>query len=156
MASFTDLMLAAGKQLGYELEIEDNTCAVGSNDVTVLIMGITENGEETLVMTAELGVPPPQNLEKLYETMMSAMFAHQSTGGGSFARNPESGSIWLQRMEPIECITPEMLIARVTQLGQAATEWKKIIEDFREIDPTPSDKSEFDEMPGLGEGFMNV
>lgn len=152
MTTFTELIQATGKQLGHEFEIEDDTCAVGSEDVTILLMGITENGEDTLVLTADLGVPPPQRLEKLYEQMMNAMFANQATGGGSFARNADDGHIWLQRTEPIAGITPDMLISRVDRLSEAAEAWKRIIEGFRENAESAGEP----QVSGLANGFMQV
>lgn len=155
MTAFSNLIEALGAHLGYEIEVEDNTCAIGSDDLTILLMGLVENGEDTLVMTTDLGVPPPQRLEKLYEEMMNAMFAHQATGGGSFARNPE-GRLWLQRVQPLAGLSPEALVAQVTRLGEAAVDWKRIIEDFRESDSSSVPEDETDAAPGLGNGFMQV
>lgn len=155
MTAFSNLIEALGAHLGYEIEIDDNTCAVGFDDVSILLMGLVENGEDTLVMTTDLGTPPPQGLEKLYEEMMNAMFAHQATGGGSFARNPE-GRFWLQRVQPLAGLTPEALVAQITRLGEAAVQWKKIIDDFRESDFSSGPEGEAEAVPGLGNAFMQV
>lgn len=156
MNSFIDLIQGLSKQLGYEIQIEDNTCAVGSDDITILLMGIVDNQEDTLVMTSQLGVPPPQRLEKLYEEMMNAMFSHGTTGGASFARNPSDGSIWIQRLEPIANLTPDNLISRISNLGEVATSWRTLINDFREAPVEAGSDTSSEGLSGFGNGFIQV
>lgn len=137
MTAFIRLIQQFGQLIGHEIDIEDNACVVGTEQLALLLMGIVENQEETLVITVDLGLPPPQQLEKLYEQMMEAMFAHQMTGGGAFGRNPQDGHIWLQRLEPLAGLTGDLLLSRLTALADAAVKWKAIIEDFRETAAAP-------------------
>lgn len=155
MTAFIDLIQQFGRLIGHEIDVEDNACVVGTDQIAILLMGIVENQEETLVMTADLGLPPPQHLEKLYEQMMEAMFAHQMTGGGAFGRNPQDGHIWLQRLEPLAGITDEMLLNRLSTLADAAAKWKSLIEDFREAAATP-EAAERTEASGWQNTFLQV
>lgn len=156
MTTFTNLIQGLSQQLGYEIEIIDDVCAIGSEDVTILLMGIVENQEENLVITSDLGIPPPQHLEKLYEEMMNAMFVHQTTGIGAFARNPQDGRLWLQRIEPLVGLTPEVLMSHISLLGEAAIAWKKIIADFRDVSPQNAASADASADAGWDNAFIQV
>lgn len=156
MTAFTDLIQGLSKELGYEIDVIDNACAVGTEDVSILLMGVANDQEDFLAMTSQIGTPPPQRLEKLYEEMMNAMFSYETTGGCAFARNPNDGTIWIQRVEPIANITPEGLISRITKLTDSAAFWRTLIEDFREVSADAEQEVSSEVSSGFGNGFIQV
>ena len=61
------------------------------------LMRVANEGEsEYLVVAADLGEPPPERLEKLYQALLDAGHNFAGAGGGVLARNPGDGHIWLQ------------------------------------------------------------
>ena len=105
-------------------EIVDDAAAFDADGMPFLVMRVADEGEsEYLVIAADLGEPPPERMEKLYEAW---------AGGGVFARNPADGHIWLQLREAYASIDVESAIAKVKALGEAAVNWRDIIREYRE------------------------
>lgn len=142
MVAFKNLIDAVSQQLGYEIEVVDNMCVLGSDEVKLLVMGTLVKQEEHIVIASQLGQPPPQRLEKLYEAMMQATFFSQDMAFASFTQSPQTGHLWVQRVELLAGMTPELLIDHITTLGETAQSWKKLIEDFRDTSTTQPDAPE--------------
>ena len=114
-------------------EIVDDAAAFDADGMPFLVMRVADEGEsEYLVIAADLGEPPPERMEKLYEALLDAGHAFAGAGGGVFARNPADGHIWLQLREAYASIDVESAIAKVKALGEAAVNWRDIIREYRE------------------------
>ena len=114
-------------------EIVDEAAAFDADGMPFFLMRVANEGEsEYLVVAADLGEPPPERMEKLYEALLDAGHAFAGAGGGVFARNPADGHIWLQLREAYASIDVESAIAKVMALGEAAVNWRDIIREYRE------------------------
>ena len=139
-------------------EIVDEAAAFDADGMPFFMMRVAKEGEsEYLVVAADLGKPPPERLEKLYQVLLDAGHNFAVAGGGVFARNPSDGHIWLQSREPLSSLDVETALSKVKLLGEAAVNWRDIIREYREgtpvFEPEPRDDA-----PG-GEvfaGFMQV
>ena len=65
--TFNELVAALSKEIGGEIETDGDTCAVRtgpdeSSSVIILLQGFDERG--AMLMTADLGQPPPERLER--------------------------------------------------------------------------------------------
>ena len=164
---FSKFIQQFAERFGIEVpEIVDDAAAFDADGMPFLVMRVADEGEgEYLVIAADLGEPPPERLEKLYEALLDAGHAFAWAGGGVFARNPADGHIWLQSREPFALMDVETAISRVKALGDAALNWRDIIREYREgssipepatADETPA-KPSGDELGGEGPpGFMMV
>jgi hypothetical protein len=121
-------------------------------------MRVAKEGEgEYLVVAADLGEPPPERPEKLYQALLDAGHNFAVAGGGVFARNPSDGHIWLQLREAFASIDVETAISKVKALGDAAVNWRDIIREYREGSSLPEPETAGDESGGEGlPGFMRV
>ena len=114
-------------------EIVDEAAAFDADGMPFFVMRVANEGEsEYLVVAADLGEPPPERLEKLYQALLDAGHNFAGAGGGVFARNPHDGHIWLQSREPFASMDIETAIAKVKSLGDAAINWRDIIREYRE------------------------
>ncbi len=139
-------------------EIADDAVAFDADGMPFFVMKVANGGEsEYLVVAADLGEPPPERLEKLYQALLDAGHNFAGAGGGVFARNPHDGHIWLQSRESFESMDIETAISKVKALGDAAINWRDIIREYREGTPVSGFEPQ-DGGPG-GEavaGFMQV
>ena len=139
-------------------EIVDEAAAFDADGMPFFLMRVAKEGEsEYLVVAADLGEPPPERLEKLYQALLDAGHNFAGAGGGVFARNPHDGHIWLQSREPFASMDIETAISKVKALGDAAINWRDIIMEYREGTPVSGSEPQ-DGGPG-GEavaGFMQV
>ena len=131
---FSELIRQFAERVGVAVpEIVDEAAAFDADGMPFFLMRVANEGEsEYLVIAADLGEPPPERMEKLYEALLDAGHAFAWAGGGVFARNPADGHIWLQLREAYASIDVESAIAKVKALGEAAVNWRDIIREYRE------------------------
>ena len=157
---FNELIRKFAERFGIDVpEIVDDAAAFDADGMPFLVMRVADEGEsEYLVIAADLGEPPPERMEKLYEALLDAGHAFAGAGGGVFARNPADGHIWLQLREAYASIDVESAIAKVKALGEAAVNWRDIIREYREgasipgaqmSDGLPYDGTGAESPPGL-------
>ena len=114
-------------------EIVDEAAAFDADGMPFFLMRVANEGEsEYLVIAADLGEPPPERLEKLYQALLDAGHNFAGAGGGVLARNPGDGHIWLQSREPFASMDVDTAVSKVKALGDAAVNWRDIIREYRE------------------------
>ena len=156
---FINFIKKFADRFGIEMpEIVDDAAAFDADGMPFFLMRVMNEGEsEYLVVAADLGEPPPERPEKLYQALLDASHNFAGAGGGVLARNPSDGHIWLQSREPFALMDIETAISKVKALGDAAINWRDIIKEYREgtsisqpatADDTPGDKG--------NPGFMMV
>ena len=131
---FSKFIQQFSERFGIEMpEIVDEAAAFDADGMPFFLMRVANEGEsEYLVVAADLGEPPPERLEKLYQALLDAGHNFAGAGGGVLARNPGDGHIWLQSREPFAMMDVETAISKVKTLGDAAIEWRDIIKEYRE------------------------
>ena len=131
---FIELIRQFAERVGVAVtEIVDEAAAFDADGMPFFLMRVANEGEsEYLVIAADLGEPPPERLEKLYQALLDAGHNFAGAGGGVLARNPGDGHIWLQSREPFASMDVETAIAKVKSLGEAAVNWRDIIREYRE------------------------
>ena len=156
---FSKFIQQFAERFGIEMpEIVDEAAAFDADGMPFFLMRVANEGEsEYLVVAADLGEPPPERPEKLYQALLDASHNFAGAGGGVLARNPSDGHIWLQSREPFALMDIETAISKVKTLGDAAIEWRDIIREYREGSSIP-EPATADDTPGdEGKpGFMMV
>ena len=156
---FSEFVQRFAERFGIEMpEIVDEAAAFDADGMPFFLMRVVNEGAgEYLVVAADLGEPPPERLEKLYQAMLDAGHNFAGAGGGVLARNPNDGHIWLQSREPFALMDMETAISKVKTLGDAAINWRDIIKEYRE-GTSISQPATADDTPGDegNPGFMMV
>ncbi len=131
---FSELIRQFAEKSGIEMpEIVDDAVAFDADGMPFFMMRVANEGEsEYLVVAADLGEPPPERLEKLYQALLDAGHNFAGAGGGVLARNPGDGHIWLQSRESLSSLDVEAALAKIKLLGDAAVNWRDIIREYRE------------------------
>ena len=131
---FSNFIQQFAERFGIEVpEIVDEAAAFDADGMPFFLMRVVNEGEgDYLVVAADLGEPPPERPEKLYQALLDAGHNFAGAGGGVFARNPADGHIWLQSREPFASMDIETAISKVKTLGDAAINWRDIIKEYRE------------------------
>ena len=156
---FSELVQQFAERFGIEVpEIVDEAAAFDADGMPFFLMRVVNEGEsEYLVVAADLGEPPPERPEKLYQALLDASHNFAGAGGGIFARNPGDGHIWLQLREAFASIDVETAISKVKAFGDAAINWRDIIREYREGMSIPGPATADDTPGDEGKpGFMMV
>ena len=156
---FSEFIQQFAERFGIEVpEIVDEAAAFDADGMPFFLMRVVNEGEsEYLIVAADLGEPPPERPEKLYQALLDAGHNFAGAGGGIFARNPGDGHIWLQLREAFASIDVETAISKVKAFGDAAVNWRDIIREYREGASIPESATADDASGGEGNpGFMMV
>ena len=100
--SFKDFIGTLAKELGAEIEIENDLCAISlgaaeGDRIDILLQGFDRRG--VLLATADLGEAPPEGREALYQTLLEANDLFAGTLGATLSLNPANGRVRLQRFD---------------------------------------------------------
>lgn len=131
---FEDIVVVLERAFGLELKVVQDTTVFevssedGGTKVKVLVQGVSER--RFLLLSADLGEPPPDGGEKLYRTMLEANNLFSGTGGATLALDAATGRFRLQKYESTDELAndPE---AKVVSFVETALFWARAIADFR-------------------------
>jgi len=132
---FTEFVAALSKEVGIKIETDGDICAVRTgaderSSVTVLIQGFDERG--ALLMTADLGQPPPTHPERLYREILEANDLFRDTGGATLSVNPATGNVRLQRFDSYDAIAEAGALKALILFASVAAAWAKLVSDYRD------------------------
>ncbi len=133
--TFADIVATLSRDFGTNIETDGDNCAVraeGSNksSVTVLMQGFDER--EALLMTADLGLPPPERPELLYRSLLEANDLFRDTGGATISIDSATGHVRLQRFDPYIAVSEAGPRQTLLAFATVATAWSGIVHDFRD------------------------
>ena len=142
--SFNDIVSVLGRAFGLELKVVQDTTVFevdsedGGTKVQVVIHYV---GERKLVlMSADLGEPPPEGGERLYRTMLEANNLFEGTAGATLALDAATGRFRLQRYESPDELSNDAK-AKIDSFIETALFWSRAIADFRPSGETPETPS---------------
>ena len=143
--TFKEYVEALVKELGVEVETEDDACAfsLGSEDgdkVEILLQGIDTRG--ALLMYTDLGEPPPEGREKLFQTLLEANDIFADTAGATLSLDRRTGHVRLQRCDDMDALVTQGASSALTAFADTASVWKRLIADFRAALPKESNGSD--------------
>ena len=118
----------------------------GATKVRVLVQSVDEH--RRVLLSADLGVPPPGSGEQLYRTMLEANNLFTETGGATLSIDAATGACRLQRHVSQDDFAGDAE-ARLVAFVETALAWSRLIADHR---PSAEDgpMSPEDAMPPLG------
>ena len=130
-----ELMKGLAGRLGIELDAGD-VCSFEADGMVVSMCFPQE--ADFLVMSCDLGEPPPERLEGLYKALLGANFMFGGTMGSTIALNPDDGRIALCRAMPTAALDVDQLCNQLEHFLNTAETWRKIVADYREGNEVPS------------------
>ena len=150
--TFREYVGTLERELGVEIQIEDDACAFSYGakknfKIDILIHGSNEHGK--LLTCADIGEPPPVGRERLFRTLLEANDFLGDTAGSTISLNPGNGHARLQRFDDMDALVAEFWKKKaalaatgpakaLTAFANTAAAWKMLIADFRDA---PSDDS---------------
>ena len=135
---------------------ETNSCHLKIDDMSVSFMEDLASGG--IVTWAEICAPPADGAEMLNRVLMEAMFMGQGTAGSVFSIEPESGKIFLHRVDPLAALDLDSFSAMLEKFVNTLELWRKTIADFRPVaEAVKKANVEAEQVSGFGlDGFMQV
>ena len=138
--SFDDIVSVLSRAFGLELKVVQDTTVFevdredGSTKVQVVIHYVSER--KLVLMSADLGEPPPEGGERLFRTMLEANNLFEGTVGATLALDAVTGRFRLQRYESPDEFSNDIK-AIVESFIETALFWSRAIADFRPTGEEP-------------------
>lgn len=132
--NFKDFIGTLAKELGADIEIDNDVCAIslGSAEgdrIDIVLQGFDRRG--VLLATADLGEAPPEGREALYKTLLEANDLFAGTLGATLSLNTANGRVRLQRFDDMDALRAAGVRAAFTVFADTAAVWKRFVADFR-------------------------
>ena len=125
-----ELIKAFAKNLGLELELDDSgSCTFASDDFTITFTDLREL--ESIALTADIGLPPPEKLEKLYKFMLEANYLFNATSGATLSINADSGHVALCSIFAYRGADADVFAHAVERFVNTCESWSKIVAQYR-------------------------
>lgn len=121
--NFETLMKSFGESQDVELYIDGDFCSFSACDTEVFIEDLA--GRDTLVLHADIGLPPKDAEKRLFELFLDANHLFQGTNGATIARNASTGTILLQCLVQYKLHDVDMFANDVHNFLDALNNWKK-------------------------------
>ena len=138
--SFDDIVSVLSRAFGLELKVVQDTTVFevdsedGSTKVQVVIHYVSER--RLVLMSANLGEPPPEGGERLFRTMLESNNLFEGTVGATLALDAATGRFRLQRYESPDELSNDIK-AIVESFIETALFWSRAIADFRPTGEEP-------------------
>lgn len=131
---FEDIVAVLERAFSFELKVVEDATVFevesedGSTKVQVLIQDVSEH--KLVLLSADLGEPPPDSGERLFRTMLEANNLFAGTAGATLAIDASSRHCRLQKYE-----SPDELAnsteATIVSFIETALFWSRAIADYR-------------------------
>lgn len=131
---FEDIVAVLERAFKLELQVVQGTTVfeVSSEDGGTKVKVLVQDADERnlLLVSADLGEPPPEGGERLYRTLLEANNLFSGTGGATLALDAATGRFRLQKYESPDELANDAE-AKVVSFMEMALFWSRAIADFR-------------------------
>lgn len=158
--AFKDVVAVIEQELGTELAVVQDTTvfevAGGNGGPRVRILVQDEAERNLVLLSADLGEPPPEGRERLFRTMLEANNLFSGTAGATLALDAATGSCRLQRFLPPDALANDVQ-GQFVPFVETALAWGRAIADFRPAAAGEGEAAgEEEAAPSGGFGMMPV
>ena len=131
---FEDIVAVLERAFSLELKVVQDTTVFevasedGGTKVQVFVQDVSER--KLVLMSADLGEPPPDGGEKLFRTLLEANNLFSGTAGATLALDAAAGRFRLQKHESSDELANDAE-AKLVSFIETALFWSRAIADFR-------------------------
>ena len=120
---YNELMQGFAAKFGVAgLEIQEGAAVLEMDDMTVGF--INDTVEDTIMVVAEIGYPPPDADGSFGGVMLKANYLFGGTGGAILCQNPETSAYAVMRSWPLQSLDVDTFATAVETLLNTAERWR--------------------------------
>ena len=140
-----------GEQLGIDLDRNpDGAYSFEVDGLAFVIHDLDDCGR--IVLSGDIGYPPPEDREHLYKTLLDAQYMLKCTGGATFSINPDTGNLTLCKALVTAILDDREFFQETENFINVLHSWAGIISNYS------SEIASEDERPSFfhGSGLISV
>ena len=120
-----------GKKIGIDIAPSDEGVYMFEVDQMLVTFHVMPE-LDTIVLTGDIGEPPPEKLENLYKTMLQAQYLFQNTYGATISLNPETNRFVLCKALSCKILDDDSFFGETEQFINTLDVWVKLVKNFRD------------------------
>jgi hypothetical protein len=153
MESF-ELIKKFGEKIGVNLTPDEDNVYTFEVDEMIVTFHVLPELEE-IVLSGDIGEPPPEHLENLYKTMLESQYLFNGTAGATISLNSENNRFSLCKALPCRILDVDLFYAETENFINTLEVWIKLVKDYRDVAPKAEDVKTV--MPEIGSnGFIRA
>ena len=153
MESF-ELIKKFGEKIGVNLTPDEDNVYTFEVDEMIVTFHVLPELEE-IVLSGDIGEPPPEHLENLYKTMLESQYLFNGTAGATISLNSENNRFSLCKALPCRILDVDLFYAETENFINTLEVWIKLVKDYRDVVPKAEDVKTV--MPEIGSnGFIRA
>ena len=153
MESF-ELIKKFGEKIGVNLTPDEDNVYTFEVDEMIVTFNVLPELDE-IVLSGDIGEPPPEHLENLYKTMLESQYLFNGTAGATISLNSETNRFSLCKALPCKILEGDLLYAETENFINTLEVWIKLVKDYRDVAPKTEDVKAA--MPEIGSnGFIRA
>ncbi len=126
-----DILKSFSEKIGMEIVPSDDGVYMFDVDGIIVTFHVLQE-IDTIVLTGDIGEPPPERLENLYKTMLEAQYLFKSTFGATISLNSENNHFYLCKALPQKILDGDSLYAEAEQFVNTLEVWAKLVANYRD------------------------
>lgn len=143
-----------GKKIGIDIAPSDEGVYMFEVDQMLVAFHVIPE-LDTIVLTGDIGEPPPEKLENLYKTMLQAQYLFQNTYGATISLNPETNRFMLCKALSCKILDDDSFFGETEQFINTLDVWVKLVKNFRDAASLAEETGT--PMPSFGsDGFIRA
>ena len=131
MESF-ELIKKFGEKIGVNISSDDDNIYTFEVDEMIISFHILPE-LDSIVLTGDIGEPPPENLENLYKVMLEAQYLFNGTAGATISLNAENNRFSLCKALSCKIMDGDSLYEEAEHFVNTLEVWAKLVKDYRGV-----------------------
>lgn len=154
MESF-ELIKKFGEKVGANISPDDDNVYTFEVDEMIISFHILPE-LDSIVLTGDIGEPPPENLENLYKVMLEAQYLFNGTAGATISLNAENNCFSLCKALSCKILDGDSLYEEAEHFINTLEVWARLVKDYRDVASKAEDVKADDEPQFDGNSFIRA
>ena len=142
-----DILKSFSEKIGMEIVPSDDGVYMFEVDEMIITFHVLPELDE-IVLTGDIGEPPPERLENLYKTILEAQYLFKATFGATISLNEENNRFTLCKALPCKLLDGDSFFNEAEQFINTLEVWVKLVKNYR--DSASKEEDESAPMPSFG------
>ena len=143
----SEIIKQFSEKIGITIEPSDDGVYMFEVDETIVTFHVIPE-MDMIILTGDIGEPPPEKLENLYKAMLEAQYLFKATFGATISLNEENNRFTLCKALPCKLLDGDSFFNETEQFINTLEVWVNLVKNYRGIASKVEDNSE--PMPSFG------
>lgn len=143
----SEIIKQFSEKIGITIEPSDDGVYMFEVDETIVTFHVIPE-MDMIILTGDIGEPPPEKLENLYKAMLEAQYLFKATFGATISLNEENNRFTLCKALPCKLLDGDSFFNEAEQFINTLEVWVKLVKNYR--DSASKEEDESAPMPSFG------